>query len=183
MSLRARPLWCRSGRIAGAVISEGVGKIGSVTDQAGGRGELAVYVDSRHRVADCQRYDLSSLAGEEGIGADDERADLEGGKGLKAASNSAAVRSTIDGCGEVSLVNSSSEITTTAGSPCTLTCCGPISRARLTSSLKRAFASWSCQVEPTRFVFSRAIAGLLTRLTRSGGKTGFQFVLVPGSYR
>ncbi len=38
-----------------------------------------------------------------------------------------------------------SEITTTAGTPLTLTCCGPCARACFTTSLRRAFASCNCQ--------------------------------------
>jgi hypothetical protein len=57
-----------------ADLTIGVGKIGSVAHQAAGGGELAHSVNCRHRVAGRQRHDLSALASEKRVDADNERA-------------------------------------------------------------------------------------------------------------
>ena len=49
----------------------------SVAHQAAGRGELAILVDRRHRVAGVSAASCSLLASEECIGADHERAGLQ----------------------------------------------------------------------------------------------------------
>jgi hypothetical protein len=56
----------------GADLTIGAGNIGSVAHQATGGGELAHSVNCRHRVAGRQRHDLSALASEKRVDADNE---------------------------------------------------------------------------------------------------------------
>ena len=81
---------CSTGRSAGGALEDlsGVnsdlakdsGEAASVADQAAGRGELAPRVDRRNGMACRQRHELNASAGEERVGADDERAGVQVGR-------------------------------------------------------------------------------------------------------